>query len=106
MSNMKHLCDDCSADYRINLRSQLNKAVFQPDICQPTMTLEEFADREMERAKELQVKTNQANKAAEDEKNEDSDKEEYDDKKTKKARDWDNWKDDHEKGAGNKMKNR
>ena len=37
--------------------------------------------------------------------NEDSDKDEGDDEKTLKAREWDNWKDEHEKGSGNRMKN-
>ena len=32
----------------------------------------------------------------------DSDKEEVDDKKKKKAREWDDWKDDHPKGSGNR----
>ena len=34
---------------------------------------------------------------------EDSDNEEVSDKKTYKARDWDDWKDDHPKGSGNRM---
>lgn len=35
---------------------------------------------------------------------EDSDKDEVNEKKRFKAAEWDDWKDAHEKGAGNKMK--
>lgn len=64
------------------------------------MTVEEFAEIQKKRMEE------EERKHAEHEKNKsdsDSDKEEVDDKKKKKAREWDDWKDDHPKGSGNRM---
>lgn len=57
-----------------------------------TMSLDEFAEREMDRMKEREAKPAQVSES-------DSEDEE---KATLKARHWDNWKDDHEKGLGNR----
>lgn len=74
--------------------------VFRPNNL-PTMTLEEFARKETERMKEAERKQEEAKLNAP---NEDSDTEEGADNKTYKDRYWDDWKDLHEKGAGNKKK--
>ena len=81
-------------------RTGLITQVWQENANKPTMTLEEVGELEyqnmlqrMEREKQQQ----EANKV-----DTDSDKEEVDDRDKKKARNWDNWKDDHEKGAGNR----
>ena len=64
------------------------------------MTMEEFAEMQMAHMKEHQEKQMEHEKNKSDD---DSDKEEVSDKKTYKARDWDDWKDDHPKGSGNRM---
>jgi immunoglobulin-binding protein 1 len=77
--------------------------LWQPDHAQPKMTMDEHADLEvslmyakMDREKEQQrVDQERMDRLTEHEK---------DDLDTFKARAWDDWKDDNEKGAGNKMK--
>ena len=56
----------------------------------PTLTLDEFADREMARMKEDEEKQKeyQLNKSDSDSENDD-----VSNKKTYKAREWDDWKD-------------
>eukprot|EP01017_Pseudomicrothorax_dubius_P036332 TRINITY_DN5196_c0_g1_i2.p1 TRINITY_DN5196_c0_g1~~TRINITY_DN5196_c0_g1_i2.p1 ORF type:complete len:155 (-),score=59.63 TRINITY_DN5196_c0_g1_i2:43-447(-) len=106
VNELKNLCHSCSPDYQAKLRIELQKRVFQPGGSLPTMTLEEFAEKEMERMRITEEQTKAAQLRSKEEEEEDSDREEIDAKRTKKARDWDDWKDDHEKGAGNKLKNR
>ena len=62
------------------------------------MTMEEFAQMQMKHMHEAHEKQQEHKKE-----DEDSDNEEVSDKKTYKARDWDDWKDDHPKGSGNRM---
>lgn len=64
------------------------------------MSMEEFAEMQKKRMEEEEQKhkEHEANKS-----DSDSDKEEIDDKKKKKAREWDDWKDEHPKGSGNRM---
>jgi hypothetical protein len=81
-------------DERLNVREN----VFRPTNL-PTMTLDEFADKEKARMVETERMQEEAKRNAP---NEDSDDENVADFKTYKARDWDDWKDLHEKGAGNK----
>jgi len=102
----KTACQHCDPMYNMKIREDLAQQVFQSGFSQPTMRLEEFADKEMAKmaeAEKQQKIANEMNKAQEDE---DSDKDEISDKKTKKASQWDDWKDEHEKGAGNKNKGR
>lgn len=109
---------------RIQDKSELQKLflqqVFQPDIPMPTMSLAEYADNEMAQAREKKEAT--ANdqfmqRAAEvsayggdrwfdgDRYGSKEDYEEYGDAKTKKDRDWADWKDEHPFGSGNKKGN-
>jgi len=67
----------------------------------PTMTLDEFAEKQivlMEEDKRKQKEFEEANKIA----YEDEDKDKVVDDKTRADREWDDWKDLHEKGSGNK----
>lgn len=64
------------------------------------MTMDEFAELQRKRMEEHHEKELQHEREKSDD---DSDKEEVADKKTKKAREWDDWKDDHPKGSGNRM---
>jgi hypothetical protein len=82
----------------------LKEGVFKPGWGQPTMTLDEFADiaiKDMEKQQEAQKR---AEAQAKEEADKDPDKDENADIQTLKDREWDNWKDEHEKGAGNKMR--
>jgi hypothetical protein len=87
--------------------------VFQPDIPMPTMTLAECAEIEMKQAREAQEKKVEQERRQH---YEDADrwwsgdrygsKEDYEDEeKTYKDRSWDDWKDAHPYGSGNKMHN-
>ena len=80
---------------QLNVREQVFR---NPNM--PTLTLDEFADREMARMEEATANQNeaQANKT-----DSDSEDEEVANKKTYKAREWDDWKDLNDKGSGNKM---
>ncbi len=84
---------------RINVRDQ----VFRPTNL-PVMTLEEFAVKEKARMDEMKKQEEEAKKKQAEE--EDSDDEQVGDLKRLKERDWDDWKDLHEKGGGNKKKGR
>jgi hypothetical protein len=100
-SEAKHVCHNCDPNYGVGLREDLKNQVFQPGFGQPTMTLEEFGDKEFARmqiAEKQQAEMAALQKAEEDE---GSDKDEASDKKTLKDRHWDDWKDDNPKGSGN-----
>ena len=84
------------------LRQQMQSEVFQMAGSQPDMTLDEFADMEIKAAQEMEANAKRAAEEAAKEKNNSSD-EEVDYKKKREARGWDDWKDNNEKGAGNKM---
>lgn len=64
------------------------------------MSMEEFAQMQMRHMHEAEHKQEQHRRNKSDS---DSDKEEVDDKKKHKAREWDDWKDEHPKGSGNRM---
>jgi hypothetical protein len=83
--------------------------VLRPGHNLPTMTLEEFAEEEMQKIS-VQQEKEAITKEIEDYNikhngkiDEDSDK--IVDEKTYKDRNWDDWKDEHERGAGNKKTN-
>merc|ERR1712039_308497 len=102
---------------RIQDKSELMKLykemVFQCPFEAPTMTLAECAEIEMEQARQQQSsKAHRERLAADDEdkrwwggdrygSKEDDDEE----RKIYKDRDWDDWKDEHPWGSGNKMAN-
>lgn len=100
---MKPLCHNCDSTQIAEYRKQLEQKVWQPGFAQPIMTMDEWIDGEVEMFQKMEEKNKIANEKNKLEAEEDSDKDEINDKKTKKARDWDDWKDEHEKGAGNRM---
>lgn len=81
-------------------RKELVAQVWQENANKPTISLEEVADMEYDNMMERMER--EAKQKAENVVDTDSDKEENDDRMKKEARAWDDWKDDHEKGAGNK----
>ena len=83
------------------IRQDMIQQVFQPGGSQPTMTLDEFADIEIAKMQEQERMMKQAAAEKAKEKDNSSD-EEVDTKKQLEARRWDDWKDDNEKGAGNR----
>ena len=104
LQQQKTACDHCDPLYNLRIKEELQSRVFQPGFSQPTMTLEEFGEKEKGRMMEMEKQQKIAaemNKAEEDE---DSDKDEKSDRKTMKDRSWDDWKDENEKGAGNKKR--
>lgn len=96
------MCHNCDSFEIANYRKKLESTVWQPGFAQPIMTMDEWADGEFKMFQEMEEKNKKANAQQEKEAEEDSDRDEVGDKKVKKARDWDDWKDDHEKGAGNR----
>ena len=91
------MCNSCTTDIH---RKDLTAKVWTQNSNQPTMTLDEVADMEMENLRE---RTERQKKQAEENKEDtDSDKEEVDARQKKKAEDWAVWAEAHEKGGGNK----
>ena len=85
-------------------REILRDGVFRPDQNLPTMSLEEFARRELEEAKRREERQKNAPKESRRyehlHRDGDEDDERLADEATMKDREWDNWKDDNVKGAG------
>lgn len=75
--------------------------VFSPGHNMPTMTIEEFGELELKKMQEAERLKKQAE--AEKPPEVDSDNEELVEMKRTEAAGWDDWKDAHEKGAGNRM---
>jgi len=88
-------------------RQDLLSQVFRPDHTLPTMTLEQWGqhleeqDKEQKSLMEEQMREQQMEEANGKRKPKTEDEDDSDEK-VKKDRDWDDWKDTHEKGAGNK----
>ncbi|KAJ3269413.1 hypothetical protein HDV01_001411 [Terramyces sp. JEL0728] len=80
-----------------NKREELAKGVFRPGHILPTMTIEEYLDREMERGNFLSGGTKQPVKEDPD----DNDEEAVD-QETYKKREWDNFTDFNPRGWGNR----
>lgn len=76
------------------LRTALQGTVFRPGHNLPTMTIEEYGEWELQQL--------QQQLPVEEELSEDSDHEDACERKRNKDSQWDNWKDEHEKGAGNR----
>ena len=86
-----------SIDELVRKRRDVRETVFRnPNPA--TMTLDEFAEREMAR-----MNISQQGGAIVEQEEEDSDDDAVSDRKTLKARNWDNWKDDNERGIGNRL---
>ncbi|GAB5359788.1 hypothetical protein AAMO2058_000572300 [Amorphochlora amoebiformis] len=98
-----------------DVRSRVMNEMFVPRNL-PTMTMDELIDLEIKQGKipvpkgpqrkkkPHELKREEENKPGSEEHSDVEDDEEHN-KKQKKKRDWDNWKDDHEKGAGNRLSN-
>lgn len=85
------------------IRQELKERVFQPGHSVPTMTLDSFADGEIEFMNQQEALKKQNEEEAL--RNPvDEDKEEFNEEKTRNDRAWEDWKDDNEKGGGNKMR--
>lgn len=95
------------------LTRMYHEMVFQCPFAQPTMSLAEAADIEMEQMRSQEERksiTERRQRYDDDDRWYGGDrygsKEDYDDDKAAyKARDWDDWKDEHPRGSGNKMRN-
>ena len=98
-----HYCHEHNPMNDPNFRKDIESKVFQPGHSLPTVSLNDFADNEMKMAAQMQEQQAEAERMAKLEEDEDSDKEEVNERKVKKDRAWDDWKDENEKGAGNKM---
>lgn len=97
MSVVKTLDDTINVQLPENIRSEVFK-----NRNPTTMTMEEFAEMQMKHMHEHQEKAelHEHKKKMEDD---DIDKDSVADKQTMKDREWDDWKDDHPKGSGNRM---
>jgi len=79
----------------------------------PTMTQDEYFEKEMREGKIVMDYDSKNNKPGangngdddDEDEDKDEDKDEHDEEKLRKARDWDEWKDTHRRGEGNKEKN-
>jgi len=79
-----------------NKRQEFYSQVFQPDHSLPTMTVEQWCEEQL-------ALGNIPSQGATPEKTvEDVDNEETVDNETLKSREWENWKDENPRGAGNK----
>ena len=98
--NQKNKKSNCTViNDQINKKLNIREQVFR-NANPTTLTLDEFADREMGRMEEATANAKQSQIDADDS---NSDDEAISDKKTYKAREWDDWKDLNDKGSGNKM---
>ena len=86
---------------KLNAKLDVLGKVFQPDHAQPTMTLEELGDMEYRRLMEKQEEQRERDFAK---KQEDMrlGADGVEERERQRVADWDNWKDTHEKGVGNK----
>ena len=82
----------------MHLREQYNNQVFKPGHILPTMTIEEFADREVADALARQAQDEEMKRQREEE---DPDSEDVLERERKKTAAMDDWKDWNPKGSGN-----
>ncbi|PKU66425.1 PP2A regulatory subunit TAP46 [Dendrobium catenatum] len=87
-------------------RERMAAQVFQPGYRLPTMSIEEAGLREMEIMNKWQERNTklmeEANSSWHKDRNRRENDDDDDDEAQEKARAWDDWKDDHPRGAGNK----
>ncbi len=89
-----------SVNDKINAHMNVREKVFK-NRNTPTMTLDDFADKQMAMMaedKRIQKEFEEANKIPEG----DEEKDIHVDNENRAEREWDDWKDLHEKGSGNK----
>lgn len=95
-------------------KQEIKSQVFRPGWNQPTMSLEQLAEKEVREAKEREVKQQIAERQAKagprryDELVKDGmeDNQDLVDASAKLDREWDDWKEDNPRGSGNKMGDR
>lgn len=102
--NAHHGCEKCDPLYNMKQRQDLIETVFQPGVAGPTMRLEEYAEEYQKVMNDMEEKNKRAQAREQAKQDRDPDKDEVSDEQTLKDREWDDWKDDHEKGAGNKKR--
>lgn len=87
-------------------REQLRSEVFRPSHSLPTYTVEEWGEIEARRMLEAskKQKESEAAKAAVKENEDEDANDNIADRETYKAREWDDWKDEHNKGSGNTLR--
>lgn len=89
-------------------KEDVRGAVFKPTVERPSMTVEEFGEIELERARQRQAKEkydkqpSTRRRCDQLEEDGDEDNEELVKQATYRDREWDNWKDENPRGAGNK----
>ena len=91
-----------SFDQLTTARERIQAKVFTPCFHMPTMTVEEFGEMELARCKECEA-ARAANPPPPKVESDEED-EEMLEAKRKKDSAWDDWKDEHEKGGGNKFR--
>ena len=84
-------------------RDEFKSQVFRPHWRLPTMTVDEYLQREMERGNVIYGTGEQSPEEQERRKGEEEEIEELVDQKTYKDRAWDDYKDDNPRGWGNRM---
>lgn len=84
-------------------RHELRQQVFTPGTTMPTVTLDQLADIEIANMQRTEESSKQAKKRQEEQDDADSDRDSVGDAKQDEARRWDDWKDENEKGAGNRF---
>jgi hypothetical protein len=95
-------------------RQEIQSQVFRPSWNQPTMSLEQLAEKEVREAKEREAKQQIAERQAKagprryDELLKDGMEDDHElvDASAKLDREWDDWKEDNPRGSGNKMGDR
>ncbi len=102
--NAHHGCEKCDPLYNMKQRQDLIETVFQPGYSQPTMRLADYADMYSKQMAEMEEKNKWAQEREKLKGERDQDKDDVADEQTLKDREWDDWKDEHEKGAGNKKR--
>ncbi|EGR34412.1 protein phosphatase 2A regulatory B subunit, B56 family, putative [Ichthyophthirius multifiliis] len=96
----KYICDGC---VQPGLRQELQRQVFTPGTTMPTVTLDQLADLEIANMKKQEEAQKQAEIQKKKQEDEDSDRDSAADQKQEEKRYWDDWKDENEKGAGNRF---
>lgn len=88
----------------LDTRRYQQQNVFKPSHALPTYTVEEWGEIEAARMRETMRKEEAERRRKEAQGEVDSDNEDIQDQKTLEARNWDDWKDEHNKGSGNTLR--
>ena len=90
----------CSLHLRCGRRQQIINEVFQPGWTQPLYMVEDAVEIDIANGKIVQEQQGKAEKKKDDDDSDDDDN----DEKYRKERAWDDWKDTHPAGSGNRMR--